>query len=79
MSSRTAYMVGIAIFATGLALLIAGIVVAYRYIIGLPIPDYLVGVAQETASEGENGPFLIGLPGALIAVLGFVIARRNEA
>ena len=78
MSSRKAYFLGIAIFALGLALLFGGIVVAYRYVLSLPIPAFLYNVAQETASEGEGGLFLIGLPGALIAALGFVISNRNQ-
>ena len=78
MTARASYLVGISLFAVGLGLLIAGLVFAYRYVIGLPIPSFLVGLAQDAAREGEGGPFLIGLPCAFIATLGFVIASRNE-
>ncbi|MDQ2985410.1 MAG: hypothetical protein M3R13_01655 [Armatimonadota bacterium] len=40
-NARLGYVIGIGLFAAGLALTLAGLYFGYRYVVGLPIPDLI--------------------------------------
>ncbi len=80
MTGKKWYRFGACLLTAGVLLMLAGLVVGYRFLTDQPVPAFLNNVIDEGAFSGERfaGALVLCGPGLILGLIGYALIEKFE-